>query len=90
MPINNWDSNLRVETNVNNVIRDNEEWLAEKNQLEHQQNPTEPWQQGFVDPQVVQQKIKELYEEFKPVEADPALLEANNQDLKRLNIRNNQ
>lgn len=90
MPINNYGSNLRVETNVNNVIKDNEEWLAEKNQLEHQSNPTEPWHQGYMPPEVVQQKVQELYEEFRPVEADPALLEANNQDLKRLNIRNPQ
>ena len=87
MPLNNWDSNLRVETNVNNVIRDNEEWLAEKNQLEHQSNPTEPWQQGYVSPQDLKAAVDELYEEFShPVEADPALLEAHKQDLKIRNL----
>ena len=89
MPINNWDSNLRVETNVNGHIKVNDDWIAEKSQLEHQQTPSEPWAQGYIPPEEVKQKIKELYEEFKPVEADPDLLEANNQDLKRLNIRNN-
>jgi hypothetical protein len=88
MPVNNWGTNLRVETVVGNgEIKDNEEWLAEKNQLEHQQNPTEPWHKGYVSSEQLKAAVDELYEEFShPVEADPALLEAHKQDLKIRNL----
>lgn len=86
MPINTHGSGIRVETNVNGVLKDNDEWVAEKALLEHQTTPTEPWHQGYVPPEVIQQKVAELYEEFRPVEADPEVLEANKKDLKSRNL----
>ena len=86
MPVNNWDSNLRVETNVNGVVKDNEEWVAERAKLEHQTTAVEPWSQGYIPPEEVQAKIDALYEEFSPVEAPEELLDANKKDLKIRNL----
>ena len=86
MPINNYGSDLSVETNVNGIIKQNDDWIAERSQLEHQQTPSEPWAQGYEEQQLLKQKIRELYEEFAPLEADPEILNANRQDLKTRNL----
>jgi hypothetical protein len=86
MPINNQGSNLRVETNVDGRIVDNDEWVAERAYREHQTPANEPWSQGYMDPAELQEKIAALYEEFAPVEADPELLQANRNDLKARNL----
>jgi hypothetical protein len=40
MPINTHGSGIRVETNVNGITLDNDEWVVIRSQLEHQ--PTDP------------------------------------------------
>jgi hypothetical protein len=86
MPINTHGSNIRVETNVEGQMVDNDEWVAERAYREHQTTPTEPWHQGYEEQQLLKQKIQELYEEFAPVEADPEIINANRKDLKTRNL----
>lgn len=95
MPINNqtkYDEGpgIRVETNVNGNIVDNDQWVQDKAHLEHTQVPNEPWAQGFEQAQAeqeeMQRKIRELYEEFTGVTPDPSLIEANLNDLKLRNL----
>ena len=91
MPIwNHADSPIRVETNVQGKMVDNDEWVADKSALEHQQVPSEPWAQGYEQAQAetaeMERKIRELYEEFGEVKPDPSLTDANEQDLKQRNL----
>ena len=87
---NHADSPIRVETNVQGKMVDNDEWIADKAALEHKQVPSEPWAQGYEQAQAekeeMQRKIRELYEEFTEVQPDPSLTQANNNDLKKRNL----
>jgi hypothetical protein len=87
MPINNYGSNLRVETVVGNgEVVDNDEWVAERAYREHQTPANEPWAQGYMPPSELEEKIAALYDEFAPVEADPEIINANRKDLKTRNL----
>ena len=81
-PVNVYGSNLRVETNLNGEMVDNEELIQYQNNHRHSHHPTEPWQRGFTA-EVDEQLVKELLEPSPaPVEDDPQLRAANNNDLK--------
>ena len=89
MPINNHSGEyggIRVETNVEGHIVDNDQWVAERAYREHQTQSTEPWSQGYMAPGELEEKIAALYDEFAPVEADPEILNANRNDLKARNL----
>jgi hypothetical protein len=83
-PVNTFGSGLRVETNLNGEMVDNEEMIKHKNNYNHSQHPDQPWQQGYN----AEQQAKELLEP-KPtqIDDDPAIRAANNKDLKIKGIR---
>jgi hypothetical protein len=82
MPVNTFGSGLRVETNVGGELVDNEEFIQYQNNQKHSHHPSEPWQRGY-QAEVDEALVKELLEPTpEPFEADPALIKANNNDLK--------
>jgi hypothetical protein len=85
-PVNTFGSNLRVETNLNGEMIDNEEFIQYQNNQRHSHNPTEPWQRGYTA-EVDEQLVKELLEPSPaPVEDNPDIRTANNNDLKIRNL----
>jgi hypothetical protein len=58
-PIRTFGSNLKVETNINGQLVDNEEFIEYKNNYNHTHHPTESWQQGY-QAQVEEELIKDL------------------------------
>lgn len=83
MPINTFNSNLRVETNVNGQIVDNDEYTTQKAHQEHSFTENVPWSQNYVSPE---EQARALYEDTRPVEDDPKLRAANTKDLKIRNL----
>jgi hypothetical protein len=82
MPVNTFNSGLRVETNVGGEVVDNDEYIAQKNNWEHSHHPTEPWQRGY-QAEVQEELLQDiLMPKSDPIEPDPALLTANRNDLK--------
>ena len=73
---------IRTETNVAGVIKDNDEWIAEKAKQEHSFVSNEPWSQSY-EPEPI------YVEPPAPVEPDPALEAAQQKDLRIRNIRPN-
>jgi hypothetical protein len=83
MPINTFGSKLKVETNYGGTMRDNDEVIQEHNHKNHSVPPSSnPWSQNYrgLDP---------TYQEpaATPVDDDPQLREAVNQDLKQRNLK---
>jgi len=77
-PFNLHGSNLKVETNVEGEVYDNDEWIGAKANLEHNiGNQNKPLLDGL--PNLVGEKPVQI-------EEDPALLAANNADLNRRGV----
>jgi hypothetical protein len=86
MPVNTFGSNLRVETNINGAMVDNEEFVQYKNNYNHHHHPSEPWQQGTTA-EVQEELLQDiLMPKSEPVEPDPALIAAHRKDLKIRNL----
>lgn len=85
MPIRTHGSNIRVETNVNGVIKDNDDWMNERSLLEHQHQDKQPWSQGY-NPQEMEEVMNQLYGEPEPIQPDPEVSKANLKDLKTKNL----
>jgi hypothetical protein len=80
MPVNTFGSNLRVETNLNGQMVDNEELVSHQNNYKHTHHPDQPWQQGYKQEE---ESLKEvLMPPSSPVEVDESLTTANRNDLK--------
>lgn len=77
MAINTFGSNLRVETNWNGELRDNDEVVKERNHLEHTHTENVPWSQSYQEPTPT------------PVPDDPQLREAVTKDLRTRNLKIN-
>jgi hypothetical protein len=87
MPVNTFNSGLRVETNVGGEMVDNEEFIKHQNNYRHTQHPDQPWQRGYTAA-VEEELVKDLLEpKHEPVADDPKLRAANNNDLKIKGIR---
>jgi hypothetical protein len=83
MAVNNYGTNLRVETNVQGNLVDNDEYVATKAAYEHnlQAQPSEnAWAANHKD------RLQNLYQPESSFEADPTVLAANKQDLKIRNL----
>lgn len=87
MAINTHGSHIKVETNVNGNVVDNDEYVAYKARLEHTRTENVPWSQSYVPPTEEQeQQLKELYEKKVEVKEDPTILTANRELLKAKGI----
>jgi hypothetical protein len=87
MPVNTFGSNLRVETNLNGEMVDNDEFIKHQNNYKHSHHPSEPWQRGYTA-SVEEALVKDLLEpKHEPVEDDPQLRAAINKDLKTKGIQ---
>jgi hypothetical protein len=76
-PFNLHGSNLKVETNVEGEVYDNDEWIGAKANLEHNiGNRNKPLLDG----------LPVLAEKPVQIEEDPALLAANDADLNRRGV----
>ena len=76
-PFNLHGSNLKVETNVEGEVYDNDEWIGAKANLEHNiGNQNKPLLDG----------LPVLAEKPVQIEEDPALLAANDADLNRRGV----
>ena len=86
MPINTFDSNLRVVTNVNGDLWDNDEFVAQKAHSEHndQETSDNPWSQSY-NPNN-EQALQDLYTKQTQIDVDPTISDANKQDLKIKNL----
>lgn len=92
MPINNYDTNLRVETNVEGHVVDNDEWQEVRAHIEHskeaQPQSHSPWATTYVPPEELQRLAEEqFYSESLP--PDPAVTQAVQKDLRNRNLRIN-
>ena len=85
-PINTFDSNLRVVTNVNGDLWDNDEFVAQKAHAEHndQETSDNPWSQSY-NPNN-EQALQDLYTKQTQIDVDPTISDANKQDLKIKNL----
>lgn len=80
MAVNNYGTNLRVVTNVQGNIVDNDEYVATRAAYEHNN-------QAKVEPTSSQrERLKVMYAPEIVVEEDPALIAANIKDLKNRNL----
>ena len=86
MPINTFNSNLRVETNVNGNLWDNDEFVAQKAHSEHtvQETSDLPWSQSYKPTN--EQALQDLYAKQGQIEVNPTISAANKQDLKIKNL----
>jgi hypothetical protein len=78
-PISTFGSSLKVETNLGGIMKDNDEVQAEIKHREHdKQASPNPWSQAY----------DATYQEptAAPVEDNPELREAVNQDLSKRNL----
>jgi hypothetical protein len=83
MAVNNYGTNLRVETTVGDRVVDNDEYVATKASYEHnkQAQPSDnAWASNY------KERLTDLYEPKSDFEADPKVLAANKQDLKIRNL----
>ena len=86
MPINTFDTNLRVVTNVNGDLLDNDEFVAQKAHAEHNDQATSdlPWSQSCKPNN--EQVLQDLYTKQAQIEVDPTISDANKLDLKIKNL----
>ena len=86
MPVNTFGSNLRVETNVGGEMVDNDDFITHQNNYRHTHHPSEPWQKGY-QAEVPEELLQDLLlPKSDPIETDPSLTNAANNNLKRLGI----
>ena len=91
MPINTFNSNLQVVTNVNGDLWDNDEFTAQKAHAEHTRE-SEPqsersWATTYVSPAEQEEALQNLYAKETEIEIDPSIEQAHKNDLKIKNIR---
>jgi hypothetical protein len=85
MAINQRQTDLRVETNIQGTIVDNDEYVATRAAYEHNQQsqPSDnPWAANY------KERLQELYAPESDFEVDPAVLEANKNDLRIRRLTN--
>ena len=85
-PINTFNTNLQVVTNVNGDLLDNDEFVAQKAHAEHNDQETSdlPWSQSYKPSN--EQVLQDLYTKQGQIEADQSISDANKQDLKIKNL----
>jgi hypothetical protein len=81
-PISTFGSSLKVETNLGGIMKDNDEVQAEIKHREHdKQVSANPWSQAYGGSDTTYQEPTAA-----PVEDNPQLREAVNQDLNKRNL----
>ena len=90
MPINNFGSNLRVETTVGEYVVDNDALQSAKARYEHNRDGLAqnhvPWAQSYRPDADEEEALRQLYEQDSHVEPDPLLQQSNEKDLHARNL----